>query len=70
MKLLVVRRGLSPEYYRFLRIYAGANRIQLVVDRREGERRRRTHEERRRVDRRTPRKRADRDVLFVSDDEI
>lgn len=38
---MIVRSGLSPAYYGFLQVFAKANRLELVVDRRVGQRRRR-----------------------------
>ncbi|HVZ22103.1 MAG TPA: hypothetical protein VG871_13610 [Vicinamibacterales bacterium] len=55
--MLVVRRGLDADYYRFLGIIAKANRIELVIDRRREQRRwdrRLITTERRRQDRRRP----------------
>ena len=57
MDVLIVPRGLSPDYYFFLRTTAKVNGTEVVIDRRRGERR--THSnivdaERRRVDRRGP----------------
>jgi hypothetical protein len=34
MAKLIVRRGMRPEYYEFLSVTAGANRDELIVDRR------------------------------------
>lgn len=39
MATLIVPRGLSEEYYEFLAITAGANREQILIDRRRGSRR-------------------------------
>jgi hypothetical protein len=39
VKAIVVPRGLSPAYYRFMRITAEANAVDLIVDRRVRERR-------------------------------
>jgi hypothetical protein len=55
MERLVVRRSLSPAYYYFLQMFADANRIKLLIDRRVHDRRvvqGRTFQERRRADRR------------------
>jgi hypothetical protein len=38
-KTLVVRRGLSSSYYFYLAVFAHENGIELIVDRRLGERR-------------------------------
>ena len=38
-KLLIVPRALSPAYYFFLRAFAKENLLNVIVDRREGERR-------------------------------
>jgi hypothetical protein len=35
--ILIVRRGLSREYYDFLNVAVAANRDKLVIDRRRGE---------------------------------
>lgn len=55
-EILIVRRGLSESYYGFLRIFARANRIAIIIDRRTRERRRydTRQSERRLVDRRGP----------------
>ena len=57
-EILVVRRGLSASYYDFLRIFARANRIAIIFDRRMHERRHpdslRSSGERRLADRRGP----------------
>ena len=34
MAKLIVRRGMRPEYYEFLNVTAGANRDEVIVDRR------------------------------------
>jgi len=55
MRMLVVRRGLDADYYKFLGITAKANRIALVIDRRREQRRwdrRQIRTERRQQDRR------------------
>lgn len=39
MAVIVVRRGLPEEYYRFLRIFAAERGIEIIVDRRSAERR-------------------------------
>jgi hypothetical protein len=52
---LVVRRGLSPDYYFFLDVFAKNNNAEIIVDRRVTERRRlprNSDVERRSVDRR------------------
>lgn len=54
-EVLVVRRGMDPDYYRFMQITAHANRTELIVDRRRAERRQdapRPEVDRRRSDRR------------------
>lgn len=39
MNALILRRGMDGDYYRFMRIIADANGVELIVDRRTGERR-------------------------------
>lgn len=57
MELLVVPRGMSAEYYKFLQVTARANGTQFLIDRR-GIDRRREHAaldiDRRNLDRRSP----------------
>ncbi len=55
--ILIVRRGLSDEYYTYLQKFAKTRELEIVVDRRRGERRRGPQpapEERRREERRGP----------------
>lgn len=57
MDCLIVRRGLSEWYYRFLRMFAAHRSLEVVVDRRASERRRAQRsvpEDRRSGDRRGP----------------
>ncbi len=55
MDVIIVRRGLPDDYYRFLRIFAPERGLEIIVDRRHVERRHQAAsviEERRRQDRR------------------
>jgi hypothetical protein len=57
MDCVIVRRGLSEWYYRFLRVFAVNRGLDIIVDRRAGERRqipRSSPEDRRSRDRRGP----------------
>ncbi len=57
MDCLIVRRGLSGWYYQFLRMFGAHRGLEIVVDRRVGERRGNQHsvpEDRRSGDRRGP----------------
>lgn len=57
MAVLIVRRGLSERYYQLLRIFAKTRGLDILVDRRQGERRRHqapVGEERRTHERRAP----------------
>jgi hypothetical protein len=72
MKTLVVRSGLSSAYYFYLAVFAQENGIDLIVDRRLGERRNRSLplvRERRGGDRRADRPLLDpdADLLYVID---
>ena len=40
MDVLILRRGMDEDYYRFMRIIADTNGIALIIDRRGSERRR------------------------------
>lgn len=54
---MIVRRGMSPDYYFYLQKFAMANNVELVQDRRVDDRRRwplRVAAERRNNDRRAP----------------
>jgi hypothetical protein len=63
MAKLIVRRGMGPEYYEFLNVTAGANRDELIVDRR-----RAANQGPQDIpERRTPQKWIDEDVIVVSD---
>lgn len=56
-EVLIVRRGLPEEYYRFLRIFAIERGVDVIVDRRGSERRRAAApvaDDRRRQERRGP----------------
>ena len=56
-EVLIVRRGMSPEYYFYLQKFAAANNVELIQDRRLDDRRHRAlgiEEDRRSDDRRTP----------------
>jgi hypothetical protein len=64
-KTLVVRRGLSSSYYFYLSVFAQENAIELIVDRRLGDRRLRSSalaRERRGGDRRADRPAPDPDA--------
>jgi hypothetical protein len=39
MDYLIVRRGLAPSYYQFLKVFAAERQLQVIVDRRTAERR-------------------------------
>ena len=55
--VLIVRRGLSEQYYAYMRMFAVSRGLELIIDRRRQERRRTAHlpsEERRRGERRGP----------------
>jgi hypothetical protein len=56
-KMAIVRRDLSPEYYFFLEIFAKQNGVEVILDRRADERRKRVIRvfgDRRASDRREP----------------
>jgi hypothetical protein len=68
--VLIVRRGMSAEYYSFCRILAVTNRVPVLVDRRVGDRRQRLEnywgiERRSGADRRTAAPRSWTDSQFV-----
>ena len=57
MNYLIVRRGLGESFYKFLRVFAAEQHLEIMLDRRQTERRGPTHsvdEDRRRRDRRGP----------------
>ena len=51
MDVLILRRGMDEDYYRFMQIIADTNDIALIIDRRNGDRRRdvSSHDAERRV---------------------
>ncbi len=71
MGVLIVRRGLSDRYHQLLRIFANARGLEVVVDRRVGDRRHQqapVSEERRRRERRRepPRTWAEADFVILT----
>jgi len=55
MDYLIVRRGLAPSYYEFLKVFAAERHLKVVVDRRKADRRsarQAVEQERRQQDRR------------------
>jgi hypothetical protein len=57
MDRLIVRRGLDPSFYKFLEIFAAEHHLEIVLDRRQADRRGPTQpvgQDRRRQDRRGP----------------
>jgi len=57
MDYLIVRRGLAPSYYEFLKVFAAERHLKIIVDRRKADRRsarRPIEQERRQADRRGP----------------
>lgn len=57
MDYLIVRRGLAPSYYEFLKVFAAERHLKVILDRRKADRRRArlpVEDERRQLDRRGP----------------
>jgi hypothetical protein len=57
MAQLIVRRGLAPSYYQFLKVFAAERQLDVILDRRKADRRNArqpVEQERRQNDRRGP----------------